>query len=175
MNLDEVDVLFSQEQIKARVKELGQQITRDYQGQNLLIIGVLKGAFIFMADLIREINLPLEVDFISVSSYGTSTVSSGEVRITKDLDRSVEGKSVLLVEDIVDTGLTLNYLEEIFKKSGIQVDALTRWVQAIERKGQAIIYGPARHHVIGTPAKTQLPDPTSGADIRSPWNGIGHY
>ena len=69
-----------------------------------------------MADLIREINLPLEVDFISVSSYGVSTVSSGEVRITKDLDRSVEGKSVLLVEDIVDTGLTLNYLEEIFKK-----------------------------------------------------------
>ena len=116
MNLDEVDVLFTQEQIQARVKELGQQITRDYQGQNLLVIGVLKGAFMFMADLIREIDLPLEIDFISVSSYGTSTVSSGEVRITKDLDRSVEGKSVLLVEDIVDTGLTLNYLEEIFKK-----------------------------------------------------------
>lgn len=74
----------------------------------------------------------------------------------------------LVINDIVE-------LEEIFKKSGIQVDALTRWVQAIERKGQAIIYGPARHHVIGTPAKTQLPDPTSGADIRSPWNGIGHY
>ena len=116
MNLDEVSILFSQEQIKARVKELGEQITRDYQGQNLLVIGVLKGAFVFMADLIREINLPVEVDFISVSSYGASTVSSGEVRITKDLDHSVEGKSVLLVEDIVDTGLTLNYIEEIFQK-----------------------------------------------------------
>lgn len=116
MNFDEVDVLYSQEQIKARVKELGQQISRDYQGEDLLVIGVLKGAFVFMADLVREIDLPLELDFISVSSYGTSTVSSGEVRITKDLDYSVEGKSVLLVEDIVDTGLTLNYIKEIFKK-----------------------------------------------------------
>lgn len=116
MNLNEVDVLYSKQQISDRVKELGQQISRNYQGQDLLVIGVLKGAFIFMADLVREIDLPLELDFISVSSYGASTVSSGEVRITKDLDYSVEGKSVLLVEDIVDSGLTLNYIREIFKK-----------------------------------------------------------
>lgn len=116
MNLNEVDILYSQEQISTRVKELGRQISRDYQGEDLLVIGVLKGAFVFMADLIREIDLPLELDFISVSSYGASTISSGEVRIIKDLDYSVEGKSVLLVEDIIDTGLTLNYIKEIFKK-----------------------------------------------------------
>jgi hypoxanthine phosphoribosyltransferase len=116
VNWDEVDILYSQEQIKNRVKELGLQISRDYQGEELLVIGVLKGAFVFMADLIREIDLPLELDFIGVSSYGASTISSGEVRIIKDLDYSVEGKSVLLVEDIVDTGLTLNYIKEILKK-----------------------------------------------------------
>ena len=116
MSGKEVDILYSQEQIENRIKELGKQISRDYQGQDLLVIGVLKGAFIFMADLVRKIDLPLELDFISVSSYGASTVSSGEVRITKDLDYSVEGKSILLVEDIVDTGLTLNYIQEILKK-----------------------------------------------------------
>lgn len=116
MNGKEVNILYSPEQVKNRIKELGQQISHDYKGEDLLVIGVLKGAFIFMADLVREIDLPLELDFISVSSYGASTVSSGEVRITKDLDFSVEGKSVLLVEDIIDTGLTLNYIQEIFKK-----------------------------------------------------------
>lgn len=116
MNLNEVDILFSAQQISKRVKELGEQIRNDYQGKDLLVIGVLKGAFVFMADLIREIDLPMEIDFISVSSYGTSTITSGEVRILKDLDYSVEGKSVLLVEDIVDTGLTLNYIQELFKK-----------------------------------------------------------
>lgn len=116
MNWEEVDILYSREQISAKVKELGLRISQDYKGKDLLVIGVLKGAFVFMADLIREIDLPLELDFISVSSYGASTMSSGEVRIVKDLDYPLEGKDVLLVEDIIDTGLTLNYIREIFKK-----------------------------------------------------------
>ncbi|HOQ09210.1 MAG TPA: hypoxanthine phosphoribosyltransferase [Syntrophomonadaceae bacterium] len=116
MNLEEVEVLFDREQVMARVKELGQQITQDYQGKNLLVVGILKGAFIFMADLVREIDLPLEIDFMDVSSYGVSTVSSGEVRIIKDLDYSIREKDVLIIEDIVDTGLTLKYIKDILTK-----------------------------------------------------------
>jgi len=113
-----VEVLFDREEVMARVKELGQEITNDYQGKDLLVIGILKGAFIFMADLVREIDLPLEIDFMDVSSYGVSTVSSGEVRIIKDLDYSIKEKDVLIIEDIVDTGLTLHYIKEILKKRG---------------------------------------------------------
>jgi len=116
LNLEEVEVLFDREQVMARVKELGQQITQDYQGKNLLVVGILKGAFIFMADLVREIDLPLEIDFMDVSSYGVSTVSSGEVRIIKDLDYSIREKDVLIIEDIVDTGLTLKYIKDILTK-----------------------------------------------------------
>lgn len=118
MNLNEVDILYSEEEIQKKVNQLGQQLTSDYKDEDLLVIGILKGAFIFMADLVRQIDTPLQLDFMSVSSYGSSTVSSGEVRIMKDLDYSIEGKSVLIVEDIVDTGLTLNYICEILKKRG---------------------------------------------------------
>lgn len=103
-------ILLDEDQIKRRIKELGQDITRDYKGKNLMMIGVLKGAVIFFSDLIRAIDLPLTTDFIAVSSYGSSTKSSGIVRILKDLDESVENKDVLIVEDIIDTGLTLHYL-----------------------------------------------------------------
>ena len=105
-------VLLTEEQIKAKVKELGQKITEDYRGKNLMIIGILKGAVVFLADLVREIRAPLKIDFMAVSSYGASTKSSGAVRILKDLDTSVEDKHVLIVEDIVDSGLTLKYLKE---------------------------------------------------------------
>lgn len=108
-------VLLSQEQINIRVRELGQQISRDYAGKDLLVVGILKGAFIFMSDLVRAIDIPLEADFMAVSSYGMSSESSGVVRIIKDLDQSIEGRNVLVVEDIVDTGLTLNYLVENLK------------------------------------------------------------
>jgi len=118
LNLDEVTVLYSEEDIKVKVREMGQTISRDFQGESLLVIGILKGAFVFMADLVRQIDIPLQLDFMDVSSYGDSTVSSGEVRIMKDLDYSIEGKNVLIVEDIVDTGLTLNYIMEILKKRG---------------------------------------------------------
>ena len=103
-------VLFSEEVISNRVKELAAQITEDYQGKELIVVGILTGAFIFMADLVRQIKLPVTVDFMDVSSYGSSTYSSGVVRIVKDLEKSIEGAHVLIVEDIIDTGLTLNYI-----------------------------------------------------------------
>jgi hypoxanthine phosphoribosyltransferase len=103
-------ILISREQIDAKLRELGEQITADYKGQNLLLVGVLKGAFVLMADLSRHIRLPLEFDFMAVSSYGSATQTSGVVRILKDLDHEIEGRNVLLVEDIVDSGLTLAYL-----------------------------------------------------------------
>ncbi len=104
------EVLISEEKIINKVKELGEQITKDYKGKNLLCVGILKGSVLFASDLIREINLPLEIDFMAVSSYGSSTESSGIVRILKDLDESVEGKNILIIEDIIDSGLTLQYL-----------------------------------------------------------------
>lgn len=104
-----VDVLISTDQLAARVAAMGAQITHDYEGKPLVLIGVLKGSFIFLADLIRAIELPVLVDFIGISSY-QGTRSSGVVQITSDLSRPIEGKHVLLVEDIVDTGLTMKYL-----------------------------------------------------------------
>ncbi len=104
-----VDVLISKEDLAARVRALGEQITRDHQGRSLVVVGVLKGSFIFLADLVRAIDLPISIDFIGISSYqGTST--TGVVKITSDLTRPIEGKDVLLVEDIVDTGLSMRYL-----------------------------------------------------------------
>lgn len=108
-------IMISEEEIAKRVKELGKQLTEDYRGKELLIVGILKGCMLFLSDLVRAIELPLTMDFIVVSSYGTTTKSSGVVRIIKDLERDIEGKDVLIVEDIVDTGLTLSYLVENFK------------------------------------------------------------
>ncbi|MFY9175305.1 MAG: hypoxanthine phosphoribosyltransferase [Peptococcia bacterium] len=106
-------VLISEEKVQQRVKELGQQLQEEYKGKDLFVLGILKGSVVFLADLIRAIDLPLQVDFMAVSSYGKSTNSSGVVRILKDLDADIRGKDVLIVEDIVDTGLTLSYLLEI--------------------------------------------------------------
>ncbi|MCB9567872.1 MAG: hypoxanthine phosphoribosyltransferase [Myxococcales bacterium] len=103
-------VILSEETIQRRVAELGAQIAADYQGRDLLVVGVLSGSFLFIADLVRQINLPLALDFISVSSYGDRTRSSGVVRMLKDLNQPIAGRDVLLVEDIIDTGLTLSYL-----------------------------------------------------------------
>src|ERR671919_642411 len=103
-------VLVTDEQIQDKIVQLAKQITDDYRGKDLLLVGVLKGAFVFMADLARQINLPIEFDFMAVSSYGSSTKSSGVVRILKDLDYEITGRHVLLVEDIIDSGLTISYL-----------------------------------------------------------------
>jgi hypoxanthine phosphoribosyltransferase len=103
-------VLVGAEELQRRVAELGAQISRDYAGRPLLLVGVLKGAVFFLSDLMRFIDVPVEVDFMAVASYGSATDSSGVVRILKDLDASIEGRDVLIVEDIVDSGLTLQYL-----------------------------------------------------------------
>jgi len=113
---DELEVLLTEDKIKERVKELAQKISKDFAGEPLLVVGILKGAFIFMADLVRNLEMPVVIDFMDVSSYGYSTESSGEVRIMKDLEVPIEGKNVLIVEDIVDTGLTLQYIVSILKK-----------------------------------------------------------
>ncbi len=107
-------VLFSRDQIAKRVAEMGAEITRDFQGQSIVFVGVLKGASLFLSDLARSVNVDATFDFISVSSYGNGTRSSGEVRLNKDVDQSIEGKNVILVEDILDTGLTLTYLRTQF-------------------------------------------------------------
>jgi len=104
------EILVQADELQHRVRELGQEITRDYGGRDLLLIGVLKGAVFFLADLMRHIDIPCEVDFMAVASYGSATESSGVVRILKDLDTPIEGRDVLIVEDIVDSGLTLQYL-----------------------------------------------------------------
>jgi hypoxanthine phosphoribosyltransferase len=104
------EVLVSAEQVQRRVAELGEEISRDYAGRSLLLVGVLKGAVFFLSDLMRFIDIPVEVDFMAVASYGSATDSSGVVRILKDLDAAIEDRDVLIVEDIVDSGLTLQYL-----------------------------------------------------------------
>jgi hypoxanthine phosphoribosyltransferase len=111
---DELEVLYTQQQIAGRVRELAAEIERDHRGKELVLVGVLKGAFMFVSDLARQIDLPLSVDFIGLSSYGEETESSGVVKITSDLTRPIEGKHVIIVEDIVDTGLTMRYLLDNF-------------------------------------------------------------
>lgn len=110
------EVLYDAEQIQQKVKELGGQLSRDFEGRNPLVICILKGAFIFMADLVKNMDIPLELDFMAISSYGASTKSSGVVKIIKDLDTPVEGRDVLIVEDIIDSGLTLSYLIDVLER-----------------------------------------------------------
>lgn len=112
------EVLFSKDIIEQRVRELAEEISRDYAGGELIVVGILKGAFIFMADLIRSFKIPCQVDFAQLASYGSGTVSSGDVVIRKDIGLPIAGRDVLIVEDIVDTGLTLSFLVETLKKRG---------------------------------------------------------
>lgn len=104
------EILFSKDAIQKRVRELADQISKDYEGKELIVIGILKGAFIFMADLIREISIPCRVDFARLASYGADSESSGKVVMTKDIETSIKDKDILIVEDILDTGLTMQYL-----------------------------------------------------------------
>ncbi|HEX2053838.1 MAG TPA: hypoxanthine phosphoribosyltransferase [Actinomycetota bacterium] len=123
------DVLISEARIQERIKEIADQIMEDYEGKDLVLVGVLKGAFMLMSDLARQIRLPLEFDFMAVSSYGSATKTSGVVRILKDLDYEITDRHVLLVEDIIDSGLTLNYLLKYLngrKPASLEVCALLR-------------------------------------------------
>ncbi len=116
MNDVSKEILFSRDEIQKRVKEIAAQISKDYAGRELIIIGVLRGAFIFMADLIREISIPCRVDFARLASYGAGSESSGKVVMTKDIETSIKDRDILIVEDIVDTGLTMQYLVEWLKE-----------------------------------------------------------
>ena len=113
-----LEVMYSEAEIQARLKDLGTEITAEYTGKDLVLVGVLKGSCVFMADLMREIDLPLTIDFMSVSSYKDGTISTGDVEILKDLSNSIRDKHVLIVEDIIDTGLTLTRLVEILGSRG---------------------------------------------------------
>jgi hypoxanthine phosphoribosyltransferase len=136
------DVIISEQQLRDRVAELGKDITRDYEGRDPLLVAVLKGAFVFMADLAREIALPVEFDFMAVSSYGSSTKTSGVVRIVKDLDLDIADRHVLLVEDIVDTGLTFNYLRKnLLSRQPASLEICTLLVRAdVDRDEAGILY-----------------------------------
>jgi len=133
-----LEVLFSQQQIQDRIKELGVQITHDYAGKNPLLIGVLKGACFFLSDLMRAIDTRLSIEFMAISSYGSATRTSGEVRIMKDLDVPIEGRDILVVEDIVDTGLTLSYLLANLKSRGAASVKLAALLDKFERREKEV-------------------------------------
>lgn len=149
-------ILVTREQIASKVEELGKKISEDYQDKTPLFIGVLKGSVPFVADLMRVVDIHMEFDFMAVSSYGASTISSGQVKILKDLDQSVEGRDILIVEDIIDTGLTLNYLMHLLlqrqarsveivtfldKPSGRKVDLAPKYVGYEIPDGFVVGYG----------------------------------
>jgi hypoxanthine phosphoribosyltransferase len=134
MREDIQEILLSEEVISKRIKELGKAISEDYKGKDLVLIGVLKGSVLFMSDLLKEITIPCCMDFMAVSSYGSSTKSSGVVRILKDLDFEIEGKDVLVVEDIIDSGITLKYLMEYLKGRGANSLEITCLLDKPERR-----------------------------------------
>jgi hypoxanthine phosphoribosyltransferase len=131
---DNLEPLFSAEEIQNRIGSLGAEIARDYAGRNPLLLGVLKGAVIFLSDLMRAIDLQLAVEFMAISSYGAATRSSGEVKIVKDLDVPIEGRDILIVEDIVDTGLTLSYLMANLRSRGARSVKLAALLNKQERR-----------------------------------------
>ena len=138
-NREQLRVLISRARIARRVRELGRKITRDHQGESVLLVGVLKGACIFLADLSREISLDATFDFLAAASYGAAGESSGQVRLVKDLDTSIAGRNVILVEDILDTGVTLNYLVKLLRtrkpkslRVAVLLDKADRRIQPIK-------------------------------------------
>jgi len=133
------EILFSGQEIADRIQELGREITTDYSGRSLVLIGVLKGAFMFLADLARNIDLPVEIDFIRVASYGDATTTSGTIRLTTIPEIDLTGKDVLLVEDIVDTGSTLAWLRQYFKEHQARSVKMCALVDKYERREQEVV------------------------------------
>lgn len=128
-------VLLTEEQILNRVKELAAEISKDYQGKDLLVVGILKGSVLFASDIIKNITIPCQIDFMAVSSYGNSSETSGIVRILKDLDHSIEGKDILIVEDIIDSGVTLDYLLKYLKaRKANSIEIITLLTKPARRK-----------------------------------------
>jgi hypoxanthine phosphoribosyltransferase len=138
LHSDIKQILLTEEQLGEKVRELAEQITHDYRGRNPLVICVLKGAFIFMAHLVKHMEMPIEIDFMAVSSYGASTKSSGVVKIIKDLDVSVEGRDVIIVEDIIDSGLTLTYLIDVLERRNALSVAVVALIDKPERRTAGI-------------------------------------
>lgn len=131
-------VLIPKAELDARIAEIGRQITKDYEGKHLVLIGILKGAMPFLCDLMRQIDLPLTLDTMCVSSYGNSTVSSGSVKISKDLDRDIHGKDVIVVEDIIDTGITMSALVPLLKQRGASSVELAICLDKKERREREV-------------------------------------
>ncbi len=137
--MDDKKIFYDRQQIATRVRELGQEITRDYKNRPLVLIGVLKGAFIFLADLAREINLDLQIDFIRVASYGDATTTSGTIRLSKPPEIALAGKDILLVEDIVDTGTTLAWLHQYFGEHEAASVKICALINKFERREEEVL------------------------------------
>ena len=138
MNDDILRVLYSEEELEAKCAELGAQISKDYEGKNLLLVSVLKGAVVFMTDLLRHITVPCSIDFMVVSSYGNGVKTSGVVKIVKDLDADLAGKDLLIVEDILDTGMTLHYLKQLLQDRNPNSIRIATLLDKPERRRAAV-------------------------------------
>lgn len=154
MKNDVKEILYSPEELTRRIKEMGEKISKDYKGKELVLIGVLKGSVMFMSDLMKEISIPCSMDFMAVSSYGNSTTTTGVVRILKDLDYAIEGKHVLIIEDIIDSGVTLKYLMEYLrnrKPESLEIACLLNKPERrrVEIKVQYIGFNVPDHFLIG--------------------------
>ena len=138
MRADIAEILYTEEQLAEIVKNIGRRISEDYKDKNLFMVSVLKGSLIFMADLMRAVDIPCSIDFLSVSSYGTEATSSGVVKIIKDLDADVTGRHILLVEDIIDTGITLAYLRDYLSNRGAKSVKICTLLDKPSRREKAV-------------------------------------
>lgn len=134
MDRHKKELIFSRDQIIGRVKELAEEISNAYAGRDVVLVGVLNGAFIFMSDLVKEMSIPLQIDFVRLSSYGASSVSSGKINMTKDVELDISGKHILIIEDIADSGITLTFLKAHLEKLGAESVKICAFIDKKERR-----------------------------------------